>query len=334
MSRRSPKQQRLRLFELGNNRCPICLTSFTERDVKQGTKVTLEHVPPKSFSAGGIAMCLTCSDCNHSASCVEQAAVEARREPKVQMEMPGLPAQTGYVSVDASGHLDIRMSKPRVSTDAISKVLSSCRPPTITFKKPNSRYISVPWLKAAYLSVFSLLGVHGYRYAEGEAIERVRNQIMKPADEIIRHFAFEAPAVWQERDCIVMNRKQPPCWTVKMGDCIVFLPRSWDQSLYEWIDRVPLPDGKITTGSALLWYPVKFGRRRVASIAFRESYSPENVLGENLFGMQGRVTQGDKVTPFVLADYRGQEVTVIVTENSVKTEKNRRQCSVRDRSAT
>ena len=80
MSRTSLREQRLHLFERGNDRCPICLAPFTERDVEQGEAVTLEHVPPRSFKAGGIAMCLTCADCNNSASRVEQAAVEARTE--------------------------------------------------------------------------------------------------------------------------------------------------------------------------------------------------------------------------------------------------------------
>ena len=313
MSRTSLREQRLHLFERGNDRCPICLAPFTERDVEQGEAVTLEHVPPRSFKAGGIAMCLTCADCNNSASRVEQAAVEARREPKVQIDMPGLPTQTGYVSMDASGCIDVRMSKLRASRDAISDVWRFRRPFTMTVKEPNSRYACVPWLKAAYLSVFSLLGVHGYRYAEGKAIEQVRRQIMKPEDEVIRYFAVKAPAAWQERDGIAMNREQTPCWAVKMGDCIVLLPRSWDKSFYEWTDNLPSSNGKITIGGGPLWYPAKFGRRRVASIALREGCSPREVLGEDLFGMLGRMTQGDKVTPFVFADYSGQEVTVMVT---------------------
>jgi hypothetical protein len=314
MSRTALRQQRLNLFERGNDRCPICLTSFTEREVEQGSAVTLEHVPPKSFKVGGIAMCLTCSEGNNRASRVEQAAVEARREPKVRIEMPGLPTQTGYLSTDASGRIDVRMSKPRVSRGAISAVLRSRQPINMTFTEPNSRYARVPWLKAGYLSVFSLLGVPGYRYAESEATEAGREQIMKPEDEVIRHFAVSAPAAWRERDGIAMNRKRRPCWAVKMGDCIVLLPRSWDQSFYEWTGSMSSPNGKITIGDGPLWYPAKFGHRRVASISFREGYSPRKVLGEGLFGMQGRVTQGDRVTPFVFADSSDQEVTVMLTE--------------------
>lgn len=313
MSRKSIKQQRLHLFEQGNIKCPICLAPFTERDVERGEAVTLEHVPPRAFKVGGIAMCLTCADCNNSASRTEQVAVEARREPKVSIDMPGLPTQTGRLSIDASGIIDIRLSALRSSREAISEVLRSHRLFTLTYRDPKLRYASVPWLKAAYLSVFSLLGVHGYRYAEGKAIERVRQQIMKPEDEIIRHFTFMAPAGWQERDGIAMNRNQTPCWAVKMGDCIVLLPRSWDKSFYEWTGSLPSPNGKITIGDGPLWYPTKFGHRRVATFTLPEGDSPGQVLGEDLFGMKGRVTQGNKVTPFVFADYRDQEVTVIIS---------------------
>ena len=71
MSRTSRGDQRLRFFNLGNDRCPICLTAFSEREAEQGEVVTLEHVPPRSFKVGGFAMCLTCADCNNSASRAE-----------------------------------------------------------------------------------------------------------------------------------------------------------------------------------------------------------------------------------------------------------------------
>ena len=282
----------------------------------KGTAVTLEHVPPKSFKVDSIAMCLTCSNCNNNASRVEQAAFEAKQEPKVRIEMPGLPIHTGHISKDPSGRFQIRILKSRVSRDAMIKVMDDPRLPIeVSFKMPNLHYVIVPWLKAAYLSVFSLLGVHGYRYAEGEGIEPVRRQIMNPRDEVIPRFALKAPASWREGDGIAMNLQQTPCWAVKMGDCIVVLPRSWDQSFYEWIGSMPSATVTVTIGGGPLWYPARFGDRRVESIGVREGSHPREVLGEDLFGLPGRRTQDDKVTPFVLADYSGQEVTVIITDD-------------------
>ena len=97
------KKQRLRLFGLGNDRCPICLRPFTQQAVEEGKTVTLEHVPPRSFKAGGIAMCLTCKPCNHGAGRAEQVAVEAvDDEVKVRLDVAGLPPFTARVAVRAN----------------------------------------------------------------------------------------------------------------------------------------------------------------------------------------------------------------------------------------
>lgn len=318
MTRVSGRDQRLRLFKRGNNKCPICLAPFNEREAEQGEVVTLEHVPPRSFNAGGIPMCLTCGDCNHSASRVENAAVEARRNPKVQVDFPGLPKQTARLSVDKEGVFDIRMSKLRFSSGAIDEVLRTGQSFNLRFTQPTPHYASVPWLKAAYLSVFSLLGVRGYRYAEGKAVEKVREQIMRPQHEVVRRFAFGVPSEWRDRDGILMNREQTPCWAVKMGDCFVLLPRGWDTSFYEWTDGLQLPGANMKMGGGPLWYPTKFAQNRVASIGFREGYSPLTQIGDDLFGKLGRVLRGDQVTPFVFADYSGQHATAIITEQLKK----------------
>ena len=313
MSRTSRGDQRLRFFKLGNDRCPICLTAFSEREAEQGEVVTLEHVPPRSFKVGGFAMCLTCADCNNSASRAEHAAVEAKREPKVRVDMPGLPSQTGYISTDRSGRIHLRMPKPRAPKEAMLEALRSRQSFSLTGAEPNPHYASVPWLKSAYLSVFSLLGMHGCRYAKGKAVERVRKQIMKPEKEIIHHFAFKSPAARREDDGIIMNREQRPCWAVKMGDCFVLLPRSWDTSFYEWTRKSKFfsPDVKIDIGGGPIWYLAKFGRCSVTSMTFRKGFNARKVLGSSLFGTQIRATQGDMMTSFVVADYSGQDATLL-----------------------
>ena len=45
MGRTSLQEKRLRFFERGHTHCPICLTPFTEPDVRAGEVVTLEHAP-------------------------------------------------------------------------------------------------------------------------------------------------------------------------------------------------------------------------------------------------------------------------------------------------
>ena len=313
MSRTSRVSQRLQLFALGNDRCPICLTRFTELDVKKGEVVTLEHVPPKAFNTGGFAMCLTCADCNNSASRSEKAAVEATRAPKVRIDIPGVPSHTAYLSVSGGSRIDIRMSKLRVPEEVFDRALRSGKSFRMGVTRPPLHFANVAWLKAAYLSVFSLLGVHGYRYAEGRAVEQVREQIMKPEKGIIGAFAVRAPTEWKKRDGILMNRRQSPCWAVKMGQILVLLPRGWDTAFYQ-TDRWQLPGAPIMLGGGPLWYPAKFGQNRVASIALDEGYDPIERFGADLFGRPGRAVRGDQMTYFVFADYKDRNATAIITD--------------------
>lgn len=306
------KKQRLRLFRLGNNKCPICLQPFTEQAVEKGETVTLEHVPPRSFDAGGIAMCLTCGPCNHSAGRAEQVALDAALdEGKVRLDVPGLPPFTARVAATAQDGLALRVSRRSdVTPDAFGKALRESRTFTIKGRAPTAHQVNVPWLKAAYLSVFSLLGVRGYTYAEGAAIEAVREQIMKPGDEIIPRFAAEA-SPWKERDGILVNTTTPS-WVVKMGERIVLLPRSWDQTFYERIGNSPA--GEIAAGGGPLWFPARFGaNRRVTRLQIPESHKPLELLGEDGFGATGQVTQAGETVPFVVVDRRGRELTIMIT---------------------
>ena len=103
------RERRLALFERGNDRCPLCLTSFTRKDVEEG-RATLEHVPAKVLGVGDpIEMCLTCLTCNREAGRVEEAAAGARGEQKLQITVEGLDdaagmplAHTGYATVDGA----------------------------------------------------------------------------------------------------------------------------------------------------------------------------------------------------------------------------------------
>ena len=326
MSRASSKRQRLHLFRRGNDRCPICLTPFIEAEVEQGQTVTLEHVPARAFRAGGTAMCLTCRPCNLNTSRAEHAAVEAQRdEQKVQLRIPGLPTQTAYVSKGEGATFHLRMTKTRVPrTVLLSQALRS-QEFDLTASQPSAHCANVPWLKAAYLSVVSLLGPLGYRYAEGAALEPVRQQIMQPGKEIIRHCVISFPTGWTMKDGILMNRAQVPCWVVKLGGHVVFLPRSWDPEFYEWIDELAAAatsDGDMTctVGGGPLWDLAKFGHRRLATITCPQGQSPRAILGEDLFGAAAEGTDGDRVIPLVFADYSGQEVTALVMQRPWRTE--------------
>ena len=304
------KQKRISLYRRGNTRCPICLSSFTELDVEDGKSVTLEHVPPRSFNLISRPMCLTCADCNNrSGRSMEQAAVTLMRRPKAKVDVGGV-LHTAYLSRDEDDIFKIVIPHLRISPKVFLE--SKMEDFKTTFKMPSKHYASVSWLKAAYLSVFSLLGKCGYRYAESNALCLVRKQIMNPEDRVIEHFAFRADRSeeMEEMGCILMNLKQRPCWAVKMGVCVVLLPRSSDMSFYD--DAKPfLYNGRCELGGGFAWPPVDFGKCLVASFSFDEGYSPEKQLGPAPFGKEIRVERNGSMKNFAVADYSGQDVTIL-----------------------
>lgn len=316
------------MFGLGNDRCPICLTGFTEADVREGKVVTLEHVPAKALDAEGRAMCLTCSDCNNSSGRVEKLAAEMDRAPthgwkaKLTMGKGGIPPQTVYVTGDGpienireyldvgkTGPINVRSKGLRVPEDDFLKALRLPDQTTQMQYAFDPRYASVAWLKAAYLSVFSLLGQHGYRYAQGEAIEQVRRQIMEPSKEILGPFHLPVPPEWKYGSCIVVSRRERPCWAVKMKDRFVLLPRSWDTPFYEWIVESAV-DGEveITLGGGPLWYPQRFGYIPAGSISLRED--ADFLKRNDTFGERVALENARDVT-FVCVDRTAQHITVL-----------------------
>ena len=94
------RRLRQRLFDAGNNRCPICLSEFERLDVVAGTEVTLEHAPPKSL--GGVPICLTCKSCNNKASLIDHHAHLSAKARNEWAEGQGAP-----IVVDLFGHQEV-----------------------------------------------------------------------------------------------------------------------------------------------------------------------------------------------------------------------------------
>ena len=264
-------RRRLRLFEAGNVLCPICLEAeFTEEEARRGETATLEDVPPKSFNAGGFPMCLTCAACNNKASKAEQVTADnlrLRSETKVAITTPALldgkgrpRVHTGYAQ-EIDGKLVMRMSRLQVSErDFTHAVKPEGRRIELSWRVPTAHGVGVPWLKAAYLTVFSLLGpVCGYRYAKSEALESVREQIRSPGEKIIHGFSMKLDESGGPRpQFVVVACPDPPCWAVLMGDCIVRLPTLWDRSFYDRVgsercDFNGVPHRPVRFGSVRPW---------------------------------------------------------------------------------
>ncbi len=311
------KQQRIRLFERGNDRCPICLTPFTRQDVERGV-ASLEDVPAKSLGRA-IAMCLTCRPCNSRTGRVEQAVADAihaerRGGEKVTLTLSALPEQPQSVRMTVQPNGDIVAAmpeKPRVPQDEFMKAMTAGKI-TIRWYAPTRKAARMPWLKAAYLSVFSLLGPCGYWYAEGTAIRQIRRQILEPSKEIIpapilsgvgHHPEWPEGGIHMDRD--------GGYWMVKIGDRLIPLPTSSDESLYERLARkCPLPqDGKAraayTTSRGPLWYRARFGEAR--------SFCHVSTSGVP-FATTGTATHGDASIRFIVADSRDQVLTALITD--------------------
>ena len=191
------RRLRQRLFDAGNNRCPICLFAFDRSEVVAGTEVTLEHSPPKSL--GGVPICLTCKSCNNKASLIDQHAYLSAKARSEWRKGQGAP-----IVVDLFGHKRAHRFLPRDSNAPFPARKHLFRngtinlgpaPPKerldankgISFRIPQrDDYEFVSMIKSAYLMVFSLMGTNGYKFAENIGIQPVREQIMNPEKKILQ----------------------------------------------------------------------------------------------------------------------------------------------------
>lgn len=315
MSRVSIPKQRLRLFEKGNDRCPICFAPFSRKEVLAGKLVTLEHVPPKSLkkvlSVSSIGACLTCSDCNHTAGRqADQLAAQALKEPKVHVQIGGV-SHVGALSLGSDDVFNVSFNQRMRPIEYRNLKAKDYK---VTFKMPNSRYTDASWLKSAYLAVFCLLGRHGYKFADGDAIRKVRAQIMRPAKEILGRIGFGRISSDSGYDdsCIVMCRNAPrSCWMVKFGEYVVLLPCSWDTSFYDHLDHFQA-EGNFTISNTYTWEPIRFGETSILSYTCGEGVDMEKILGEDPFGNNARMEGDDgSYQHYALADYHGRELILL-----------------------
>ena len=315
MSRKKGYERRLRLFDLGNTQCPICLTRFSRDAVENGQDVTMEHVPPRA--TGGSEKCLTCTNCNKSAGkSLDQAAairnkairdMETGRGMKVEIDVFGTK-HTSYLSPDGieKSDLDTRLARnPNVASFLNRMELSGqktvllaqmTRGPIwdvskgikLSSKEPSGHRIAVSWLRSAYLLVFCLLGPSGYRYAESGAIRPIREQIMNPHLETVPSLLCDVSRLKLPNDLIMINNWQRPyCWIVKIGSLGILLPHGGTAEHYSDVQSSP---DKISPKGVIGWFPAKFG----ASQSFELSLHEDSVhVGRDLFGQEITIAHGD-----------------------------------------
>lgn len=278
VSRTSPQERRLRLFERGNTHCPICLTPFTEPAVRAGEVVTLEHAPQESV--GGKPACLTCIQCNTgpAARMIDQALARYYRA----QEQGGYP-----ITVEGDRrrpytvhpkHYDIAKDEIRIRTrrDVVGK---SHGPFTLRQTEPWPDAILLGLLKSAYLMVFSLLGAVGYRYAQGEAVTSIREQLLFPENGLVQPLvAFHIDTANTEHAVLLWTKYQ--CWAVKIRTDLVILPSGGSVDRYqkraEAFDEPPL-----TLGSRVQWPAPKFGGSPIYGKK-SDALKPKHLFGASL----------------------------------------------------
>ena len=307
MSRTALRDQRLRLYRLGNTKCPICLKPFTEQDAEDGS-FTLEHVPPQRLCGGSVGMCLTCEECNSKAGKgVDQAAIDlARQVPtksiKVRVDVPGTPPLTGQWSPGSILVRGRRGVEPKLGPNLKFQA---------RFTLPQPGFASVSYLKSAYLSVFSLLGPRGYMYAEDEALVRVRQQIMNPTEEVIEKFACKPGADINIDGSAIIMDQQRQCWAVKICDCIVLLPSAGDEYFYH--NSALVRSAGYGTCQGPLWWLAKFGQVGRRGATFKRGFDVRAYFGiDNLFGKEAKVvSKNGRERHYLVANQRGLEVAFV-----------------------
>ena len=308
--RKSRKAARIRLYERGNNKCPICLKEFTREGVENGKMATLEHVPPKSLSVSSRWLCLTCSSCNQGAGeKIDRIAYELMKPPKATVSIKGV-LHAGTIEIEEDNHVKVTATSAlRIPMAELYGLTSDDFKMKVSF--PNEHYGKVSWLKSGYLTLFSLLGSHGYRYAEGSVGTIIREQIMNPGERIIEKCIGNASDDWALEDGIFMHIDQPKLWVVKMGEVGVFLPRTGDDSLYRGIGQLK-ENFRFDFRNGYYWRVVRFGENIVGSFVVDDRSALDEKTGGDPFGCYARVKHKGKERHFVVADHGSDFLTVLL----------------------
>ncbi len=252
------RKTRLSLWEAGNTLCPICLLEFSKEDViaKNG-RASIEHIPPLKAGKPYIRV-LTCKNCNsEGGKWIDHAMVELiKQEHAVALQIgTGVYAMRAGLNRPAQTKQCITMTHPAVADPIYMWPARNQQVPplprqTLRLISYQRRKSEIGLLKAAYLSVFSLLGVE---FAKANALIEVRRQIAQPDADILRNFCLVGEETG--RGIYIVYTKGRTCWGIAIDGYWVFLP-SADSD--EW--RPALDD--VRRSSALKKFTHSFGADR------------------------------------------------------------------------
>jgi hypothetical protein len=188
--------------------CPICLKLFSENDldIELANHLTLEDAPP--YSLGGKANTLTCKKCNNEAgSKIDAHLFELLNEQEIKSFSPNTSAYVtvehqgqkvqGFLEIDNDGKITVTHLKKNNHPEKLEKyveITGKGAKPNLFFNvsKVEIKKVEVALLKTAYILAFEH---YGYPLILSKAFEPVRQQILKPDEEIYPN------GFWSKQDC-------------------------------------------------------------------------------------------------------------------------------------
>ena len=305
---------RLKLFDLGNTVCPLCLADIDRDAAASGRTVTLEHVPIKAL--GGKPRCLTCKSCNNKAGQgIDQiAGVHARKLARGRFP----------VTVDILGKHDTFMLSPEgrpltqpfkgFSVEDFAKLRSNETGQfTMSVRVEDPRAVAASSLKSAYLAVFSLLGwPGGYNYVTGDALTAARQQIMEPISvDGVGKYVMETHGSVPPND-IMLFTEPLPCWIVKVADHFVCLPLAGNGKVSQpLVELQGLYGGQTVNLEGKASYPfTTFGAFGTVSVRLPGAATMGSLVGQ---GIRGNLPSGHRIHGLCI-DHSGDWATLLCSD--------------------
>ena len=296
--------RRLALWQQGNTLCPLCLKEFSETDARRAV-AEVEHTPPLRAGGPCIAV-LSCRRCNRQAGTdIDKAAIEVLRQEHDGTLTTSAATISVKIGLGPPPSVDsglLTMSHPAAQEKVyIRPTRKYSLPPfpklgfALTWVQRPSRAAQIGLLKAAYLAVFSFVGVP---FAKAKALQKVREQIAHPAESVLESFCVSGPRDSGRAICLV-HRAGSTCWGVVLEGVMVLLPSMDDE---DWNPN--LADHPI---SRVQRFTHAFGSRR--GMFFPQLYEvplaevgpavTRGITQVGSLGWQLKITKGDAARFFI-----------------------------------
>ena len=327
------RRRRLRLFDRGNTVCPLCLRAFSRDEAESGQIAQLEHALAKKALGGRPdAICLTCDRCNgwRGTAKIEQLVGRFERcGPDVDIDIPSfgrpeiLKATVGGSPLELT--LTVRVPDDPTELEAFRAAFRpGLRVPFANVTFPHPQVAHVPYLKAAYLAVFSLLGRYGVSYARSSGGELVREQIRRPAARLLNILVHHPDAHSSDLgDDFVAISRTYGCWIVRMSGRVVLIPPPVLTDCAIFRPASALPGGwslacDLSERVDLAWPVQEFGCQpvgicRPASISGGIA-AIRRACGGRLFGSNGECQRDGIVYKFAATDLMGEFIPLVLGE--------------------